>query len=92
VSEHTIRKCDECDALRTVVNHWWCVIADPTRPTFMTFLATEELLKAGRLPADGVRLDYCSHKCVGTAFHRWLDTGDVRKVLPSAVDDKETEQ
>jgi hypothetical protein len=87
MSEHTIRKCDECGSLRTVVNHWWCVIADPTRPTFTTFAAADEMAKNGRMPPDAQRLDYCSHKCVGSAFHRWLDTGDVRPKEPMEAED-----
>lgn len=75
MSEHTIRKCDECGALRTVVNHWWCVVGSNTAPTFTTFEFAEKTFQ----PFDW-RLDYCSHKCVGSAFHRWLDTGDVHLV------------
>jgi hypothetical protein len=79
MSEHTVRRCDECLAMHGEANNWWCVIGDTERPTFVTFATVEELQKDGRLAPNAVRLDYCSHQCVGTAFHRWLDTGDVRK-------------
>lgn len=79
MSEYTVRKCDECGAVHGTVNNWWCIVADPSRPTFIKFEETEAMLKTGRLPDNTSRLDYCSHSCIVTAFNRWLDTGSVVK-------------
>jgi hypothetical protein len=77
MSLQSVRKCDECAAIHGVVNNWWCVIASPKQPLFVTFEEAEQKARAGDLYRDAFRLDYCSHACVGTAFHRWLDTGSV---------------
>lgn len=77
MSEHTIRRCDECGAPHGEVNNWWCVIGSAGCPMFLTFEEADKAMREGRLGKTDFRLDYCSHKCVGTAFHRWLDTGDV---------------
>jgi hypothetical protein len=82
MSEVTMRKCDECGAVHGAVNNWWCVIGKPDRPLFLTFEQTELEY------AEAFRLDYCSHKCVGTAFHRWLDTGDVRALVARTTDEE----
>ena len=76
MSERKVRYCDECGAPRTTVNHWWCIVGPTVHPMFLSFSDVEAMQRDGRL-SDQARLDYCSHKCVGTAFHRWLDTGDV---------------
>lgn len=81
MSEHTIRRCDECQAPHGEVNNWWCIVHSAEHPTFVTFEEAERMTKDSLLHQDSLRLDYCSHKCIGTAFHRWLDTGDVR-LLP----------
>jgi hypothetical protein len=77
MSERKVRYCDECGAPRTTVNHWWCIVGPTVHPMFLSFEDTERFELEGRFTGGQSRLDYCSHKCVGTAFHRWLDTGDV---------------
>lgn len=79
MSEHVVRKCDECGAVHGEVNNWWCVIGEPTEPQFLTFKSADEHAATARMDQRILfRLDYCSHKCVVTTFNRWLDTGDVR--------------
>jgi hypothetical protein len=68
----TVRKCDECEALKGEVNHWWAVTGSATVPTFATAAKADE-------SDEPYRRDFCSHKCVGTAFHRWLDAGNIEK-------------
>jgi hypothetical protein len=79
MSEHVVRKCDECGELRDEPTKWWAVVENPLAPKFTDFEDAEAHAAQARDDRRGLfRLDYCSHKCVGSAFHRWLDTGDVR--------------
>lgn len=71
MSEHRIRRCDECEAVQGDDTIWWCAVGDPRSPKFTTFAAAVKIVKNRR--------DLCSHKCVTTAFHRWLDTGSIEK-------------
>lgn len=89
MSLHTVRKCDECRAPRGETNHWWAALGGAKRPQFLTARAADGVKTGPR----GFRLDFCSHKCVTSAFNRWLDTGSVtrRKVMhvetaPTVVD------
>jgi hypothetical protein len=74
MSLHSVRRCDECGANQGATNHWWAVSNTPAAPIFMTSKRADKAL--GK---DAFRLDYCSHACVGTAFNRWLDSGNVLK-------------
>ena len=74
MSLHAVRRCDECGANQGDTNHWWAVVGAPSAPSFMTSRAANRKVKMGAF-----RLDKCSHKCVTTAFNRWLDTGSVLK-------------
>lgn len=93
MSEYTVRRCDECEAPHGQVNNWWCVMDDPTTPLFMKFEQAEVLTVTARnnYGPTPFRLDYCSHACVGTAFHRWLDTGNVVRLNPEPGYDSCTE-
>lgn len=82
MSEQIVRKCDECGALHGEVNNWWCAVNAPGAPMFVTYEVADDMRAARERAEEQFRFDYCSHKCVGTAFHRWLDTGDVRELKP----------
>jgi hypothetical protein len=87
MSEITVRQCDECGALHGAVNNWWAVIGDPKSPQFLTAEAAElHTAQAKSERRTLFRLDHCSHKCIGTAFHRWLDTGNVMKAAHEVGD------
>ena len=73
MSLHTVRKCDECRSPRVEASHWWAAIGGARRPQFLTAKAAD----AAKGKPRGFRLDFCSHKCVTSAFNRWLDTGSV---------------
>lgn len=81
MSDFHSKRCDECGALRGETNHWWAVIGSASQPRFLT---SKEADARRRNP---FRLDYCSHKCVGTAFHRWMDTATVAKTEKKAGED-----
>lgn len=87
-----VRKCDECGAVHGAVNNWWCVVGFSTEPTFVTFETAEQMVKNKAYAIETLRLDYCSHKCIGTAFNRWLDTGDVRAATPQLRDEELLEE
>jgi endogenous inhibitor of DNA gyrase (YacG/DUF329 family) len=78
MSERMVRECDECGALHGTVNNWWCAVGSASHPTFVPFEHAEEMARQRAREAE-FRLDLCSHKCAGTAFNRWLDTGSVAK-------------
>ena len=82
MSRFSTRKCDECPALHTDVNGWWAIVGSDTQPMFMPYSEAN-----AQCTASDFRLDYCSHKCVGTAFNRWLDTGSVLAVTGKGVVD-----
>lgn len=92
MSEQIVRKCDECGALHGEVNNWWVALNDPKEPTFTTFTAADRYTAVAKQEQTSLfRLDYCSHKCVGTAFNRWLDTGSVIEVKPKHEEIHESE-
>ena len=72
MSLHMVRKCDECRAPKGAVNHWWAVVGTAKRPQFLTAKAADAKTKP-----RSFRLDFCSHKCVTSAFNRWLDSGSM---------------
>ncbi len=74
MSLHSVRRCDECGTNQGETNHWWAVVGSPAGPQFMTSRQADK--RPAKTP---FRLDHCSHKCVTTAFNRWLDTGTTRK-------------
>ncbi len=87
MSQHTIRRCDECAAVLVEGSVSWCAWGEVDRPQFTTADC------AGEFDPRHTRNDYCSHKCIITAFNRWLDTGSiVAPPTPPAYKEPEVEE
>lgn len=67
MSIRTVRECDGCGVLYTTTNNWWCAVDNGHGGLAFSTFEQAEALRVEE------RRDYCSHKCVVSAFNNWLD-------------------
>lgn len=73
MSERKVTYCNECDAERKDINHWFSAFGPVVSPSFSTF-------DNARDNGDFIRADYCGQQCAIAAFQRFLNTGSIEKI------------